>query len=65
MATTRTRRKTVHSLDLQLTPEQIAELRPLLQENGILKVVYTGATVSNGRLVLSYIACNAWPPPTK
>jgi hypothetical protein len=65
MANTRTRRKTIHSLDLQLTPEQIAQLKPLLQDNGVLKVVYTGATVSNDRLVLSYVACNAWPPPQR
>jgi hypothetical protein len=65
MATTSTRRKTVHSLDLKLTPEQIAQLRPLLQDNGTLKVVYTGATVSDDRrkLVLSYVATNAPFPP--
>jgi hypothetical protein len=62
MATTR---KTVHSLDLQLTPEQIAQLKPLLHENGVVKVVYTGAVVSNDRLVLSYIACNVFDRPTK
>jgi len=65
MANTRTRRKTVQLLDLQLTDDQIAQLRPLLQDNGVLKVVYTSSTVNNNRLVLTYVACNAWPPPPR
>jgi hypothetical protein len=53
--------KTVHNLKLDLTPEQVKQLRPLLDTNGSLKTIYVGSSLDKESLVLSYIACNAGP----
>lgn len=55
--------KQVNSLNLVLTPEQQKQLEPLLQANGALKAVYTGSAVRDGKLILSYVACNSGPNP--
>ena len=53
--------KPVGNLNLKLTPEQIKQLKPLLDANGGLKAVYIGSSLEKDELKLSYVACNAGP----
>jgi hypothetical protein len=46
-----------YELNLELTPNQIAELEPIIQHGG--KVAFTGAGLDGNRMSISYVACNA------
>jgi hypothetical protein len=46
-----------NQLNLRLTPEQLAELEPIIQNGG--KVVFTSGEVKGNNFSLSYVACNA------
>lgn len=46
-------------LEFDLTPEQLKHLEKLMNEKwGGLDVTYTKSKVENGKLKLSYVACN-------
>lgn len=53
--------KPIHNLNLKLTPEQVEQLKPLLDTNGGIKAVYVGSSLDKEELKLSYVACNAGP----
>jgi hypothetical protein len=53
----------IKSINLELSPEQIEQLESLRDTDGSLKVVYQGAALKDGKLVLSYIACNVGMAP--
>lgn len=48
-------------LKLELTPQQVAELKPLLDPNTDVKAIYVRSSLEKGKMVLSYIACNGPP----
>lgn len=48
-------------LQLELTPEQIAQLTPLLDPKEKVKTIYVKSSLEKGKMVLSYVACNGPP----
>ena len=43
-------------LNLELTPEQMEELRPIIEKGG--KVAFTGGNLKGRQISISYVACN-------
>jgi hypothetical protein len=44
-------------LELKLTPQQLAELQPIIQNGG--KVAITSGEINGSDLTIAYVSCNA------
>jgi hypothetical protein len=44
-------------LELKLTPQQLAELQPIIQNGG--KVAITSGEINGSDLMIAYVSCNA------